>query len=94
MDDEKSSYRITDLHKSERPRERLAKQGADSLSDAELLAILLRTGTRGENAVQIGTRLINTFDGLHGLNRASYEEICQQKGIGPAKAAQIKAAIE
>jgi DNA repair protein RadC len=87
-------YRITDLQKSERPRERLAKQGAESLSDAELLAILLRTGTRGENAVQIGIRLLNTFDGLQGLRRASYEEVCQQKGIGPAKAAQIKAAIE
>ena len=87
-------YRITDLQKSERPRERLANQGADSLSDAELLAILLRTGTRGENAVQIGIRLLNTFDGLQGLRRASFEEIRQQKGIGPAKAAQIKAAIE
>lgn len=87
-------YRITDLQKSERPRERLAKQGAESLSDAELLAILLRTGTQGENAVQIGTRLINTFDGLKGLRRAAYEEVCQQRGIGPAKAAQIKAAIE
>jgi DNA repair protein RadC len=94
VNNENMRYRITDLQKSERPRERLAKQGAESLSDAELLAILIRTGIQGENAVQIGSRLLNTFDGLHGLRRAGYEEVRQQKGIGPAKAAQIKAAME
>lgn len=89
-----TGYRITDLEKSERPRERLAKQGAGSLGNAELLAILIRTGIPGENAVQIGNRLLNTYKGLGGLHKASYEEIKQQKGIGPAKAAQLKAAIE
>lgn len=88
------SYRITDLASSERPRERLAQLGAQSLSNAELLAILLRVGVRGENAVQVGTRLLQSFSGLSGLHRASYAEVCDQHGIGMAKAAQIKAAIE
>ncbi len=87
-------YRITDLHETERPRERLASQGAQALSNAELLAILLRVGVRGENAIQVGRRLLQDMGGLPGLHRATFDEVCQQKGIGPAKAAQIKAAIE
>lgn len=87
-------YRIQDLEAGERPRERLATYGPDALSDAELLAILLRVGVVGENAVQVGQRLLATFGGLLGLHRASYEEVCQQHGIGGAKAAQLKAAIE
>ncbi|RMF49569.1 MAG: JAB domain-containing protein [Anaerolineae bacterium] len=87
-------YRITDLAETERPRERLASQGAQALSNAELLAILLRVGVQGENAVQVGQRLLQDMGGLPGLHRASFDEVCQQKGIGPAKAAQIKAAIE
>jgi DNA repair protein RadC len=89
-----STYRITDLDSSDRPRERLAQAGAQALSNAELLAILLRVGIPGENAVQLGTRLLRDLKGLAGIHQASYEEVCQQKGIGPAKAAQIKAAIE
>lgn len=87
-------YRITDWEASERPRERLAEIGAQALSTAELLAILLRTGLPGENAVQLGQRLLNTFGGLRGLHRASFIEVCAQHGVGEAKAAQIKAAIE
>jgi DNA repair protein RadC len=87
-------YRITDLEASERPRERLAEIGAHALNTAELLAILLRTGLPGENAVQLGQRLLNTFGGLRGLHRASFSEVCAQHGVGEAKAAQIKAAIE
>ncbi|MEA3439082.1 MAG: DNA repair protein RadC [Chloroflexota bacterium] len=83
-----------DLDATERPRERLARLGAKNLSKAELLAILLRTGIPGENAVQVGQRLLQELGDLPGLHRASYEEVCNQKGIGPAKAAQIKAAIE
>lgn len=89
-----TSYRITDLASSERPRERLAQLGPQALSNAELLAILLRVGVRGENAVAVGRRLLQTFDGLSGLQRASYREVCNQHGVGTAKAAQIKAAIE
>jgi DNA repair protein RadC len=89
-----TTYRITDLDQSERPRERLAKLGPQALSTAELLAILLRVGVMGENAVQVGQRLLQSLGGLAGLQRASYEEVCSQHGVGPAKAAQIKAAIE
>jgi DNA repair protein RadC len=87
-------YRIHDLEPSERPRERLAQVGPGALSSAELLAILLRTGLPGENAVQVGQRLLNDLGGLAGLHRTSYMNLCRQNGVGPAKAAQIQAAIE
>lgn len=87
-------YRIQDLAQSERPRERLAQYGPSALSDAELLAIMLRVGVKGENAVQVGQRLLTTYGGLMGLHRASYDEVCREHGLGQAKAAQIKAAIE
>lgn len=88
------AYRITDLHETERPRERLAKLGPQALSPAELIAILLRVGVPGENAVQVGQRLLKCFGGISGLHRASLEELTSQHGIGAAKAAQLKAAIE
>jgi DNA repair protein RadC len=94
MNDDKPTYRITDLAESERPRERLARLGAQSLSNAELLAILLRVGVPGENAVQVGQRLLQTFEGISGLQRASFDQVCSQRGLGEAKTAQIKAAIE
>ncbi|MBU0510624.1 MAG: DNA repair protein RadC [Chloroflexi bacterium] len=94
MSNQPPTYRITDLAESERPRERLAKLGPQALSTAELIAILLRVGVSGENAVQVGQRLLQNFDGLSGLHSASYDEVRAQHGIGPAKAAQIKAAIE
>jgi len=88
------SYRITDLHATDRPRERLASLGAQALSSAELIAILLRVGVKGENAVAVGQRLLNKFGGLSGLHRAPFNELKKQHGIAEAKAAQIKAAIE
>jgi DNA repair protein RadC len=91
MDKEQTTYRITDLAVSERPRERLIQLGAGSLNNAELLAILLRVGVPGENAVQ---RLLQAFGGLRGLHQASLDEVTAQRGIGEAKAAAIKAAIE
>jgi len=94
MKEQNAIYRITDLDEAERPRERLARLGPQALSQAELLAILLRVGVTGENAVQVGHRLLQDLGGLTGLHRASFAEICNQHGIGPAKAAQIKAAIE
>jgi DNA repair protein RadC len=94
MDDQSYSYRITDLTASERPRERLARLGPQALSNAELIAILLRVGAPGENAVQVGHRLLKTLGGIAGLHRATMDEVCAQYGIGPAKGAQIKAAIE
>ncbi|MCD6577370.1 MAG: DNA repair protein RadC [Anaerolineaceae bacterium] len=85
---------IMDLPENERPRERLAQRGENALSIRELLAILLRVGVEGMSAVDLGEKLLNEFEGLRGLHAASFEELCAVKGMGPAKAAQIKAAIE
>jgi DNA repair protein RadC len=93
-DHARAAYRITDLQDTERPRERLRSQGEQALSDAELLAILLRAGVPGENAVQVGSRLLREMGGLPGIQRAPLEVLMNQHGIGEAKAAQIKAAIE
>ncbi len=90
----KPIYRIADLHESDRPRERLALLGPQALTNAELIAILLRVGVRGENAVEVGQRLLNKFGGLRGLHRTPFKELTGQHGVGEAKAAQIKAAIE
>jgi len=84
---------IRDLPQHDRPRERLRDVGADVLSDQELLAIVLRTGAAGENALAQAQRLLAEFGGLAGLRRASVPELCRSKHIGPAKAAQLKAAL-
>lgn len=89
-----SSFRLAEMDLSERPRERLAALGAQALSSAELLAILLRTGVAGENSVQVAQRLLRTIGGLKGLQQVSFEELVKQFGIGEAKAAQLKAAVE
>jgi DNA repair protein RadC len=94
VETQKASYRITDMAVSERPRERLAKLGPQALNTAELLAILLRVGVKGENAVEVGQRVLQTFGGLRGLHKASFDEVQSQYGLGEAKAAAIKAAIE
>src|SRR5258708_6408854 len=86
--------RILDLPTNDRPRERLQREGPAVLSNAELLAILLRVGIAGENAVRVAERLLAQLDGLAGLHRAGYADLRAQKGIGPAKAAQLQAAIE
>lgn len=88
---------IKDLPEGERPRERLLKYGAENLTDAELLAIIIRTGSRSETAVNLSQRLLLGEKGVNGLRflvEASIEELGKIKGIGIAKAAQIKAAIE
>ena len=94
MGERHTGYRITDLATSERPRERLAALGAGALSSAELIAILLRTGIEGLNAVQLAQDLLMDLGGLSGLHRVPYEELSSRRGIGPAKAAQLKAAVE
>src|SRR5512136_968175 len=86
--------RINELPASERPRERLKQSGAASLSNSELLAIILRTGTHAENVLGLANRLLVRFSGLPGLSRASFNELCSEHGVGQAKAAQIKAAME
>lgn len=88
------AYRISDLDETERPRERLARHGPQALSNAELLAILLRVGIQGENVIDMSQRLLKEMGGLAGIHRASFNDVCNQKGLGPAKAAQLKAAIE
>lgn len=80
----------------ERPREKLLKQGAEALSEAELLALILRTGSpsSGQSAVDMGRQLIQEFGSLRSLASASVAEILRLKGTGPAKAAAIKASLE
>ena len=85
---------IHDYPRGERPRERLQYYGAAALSNAELLAILLRVGTPGENVVALSTRLLKEFDGLGGLSKASFSELSKVKGVNTAKIAQLKAALE
>lgn len=86
--------RIREIPADERPRERLIHYGADALSTAELLAILLRTGTAQRSAVGLAEHLLAVFGSLRGVANATVEEMAQIHGLGPAKAAQIKAAIE
>lgn len=85
---------IRDVPNSERPRERFVRDGAQSLSNQELIALLLRTGTKQESVLQLAERLISYFDGLRMLKDASIEEITSIKGIGEAKAIQLLAAVE
>jgi DNA repair protein RadC len=85
---------IKELPDSLRPRERMIYAGAGALSSAELLAIILRTGGQGENVIRMAERLLIRFGGVTGLARASHEELCLEHGVGPAKAVQIKAALE
>lgn len=86
---------ITDWPESERPRERLLSQGAQALSDAELLAIFLRVGVRGKSAVDLARELLSHFDGhLSRLAQASVGKLSQLPGMGPAKAAQLMAVLE
>lgn len=86
--------RIKDWPKEERPRERLLKNGSESLSDAQLLAILLRTGSDKGDALQLAIYLLKKFSPLPQLLQATISELCAVKGVGPAKAAQLKAALE
>ena len=85
---------IKEMPASERPRERLEQYGEAALSDGELLAISLRTGSQHESAIALAQRLLHAYHGLGNLGKASVRELCQIKGIGPAKATQIRAAIE
>ncbi|MAS34181.1 MAG: hypothetical protein CL610_09245 [Anaerolineaceae bacterium] len=85
---------IHELPDTERPRERLFQHGAGALSNAELLAIILRTGTSQENAVNLAQRILAHYDGLPGLAEAPLSDLVGIKGLGEAKVAQIGAALE
>lgn len=86
--------RISDLPLEERPREKMIQNGVGSLNNAELLAVLLRVGVAGESAVELGAHLLEEFQGIAGVHAAELEELCGVHGVGLAKAAQIKAALE
>ena len=86
--------RMKELPLTEQPRERLAALGAGALSDAELLAILLRVGVQGANVLQLAQQILSDAGGWPGLLRAEYVDLCRRRGIGEAKAATIKAALE
>ena len=85
---------ISDWPMDERPREKLLDRGADTLSDAELLAIFLRTGTRGLTAVDLARKLLDDFGGLKPLLEASEVDFCQRQGLGRAKYAHLQAVME
>ena len=92
--DLKESSPIKQWVKGERPREMLLEKGAAALPTSKLLAIILRTGRKGVNAEELGRRIYNHFGSLRSLDSASVQEICAIEGIGPAKSAQIMAALE
>ncbi len=85
---------IRDLPLDLRPRERMLQAGPSALSTAELLAIILHVGGRGESVLRMSERLLTQFRGLSGLAQANFSELCTVRGIGDAKATQIKAALE
>jgi len=88
------SLHIKDWPEGDRPREMLLDKGPEALSDAALLAILLRTGRQGQNAIALAREMIVKFGGLHGLMSTTSEDLLGVKGIGKAKVAQILAAME
>jgi len=85
---------ITDWHENDRPREKLIKFGAKSLSDAELLAIFLRVGVKGKSAVALAQDLLDFFGNLDNLLKSNEQQFCQAKGLGQAKYVQLKAVLE
>lgn len=87
------NVRVHDLPADERPRERLANYGPSALSNAELLAIIIRSGTREASAINLASRLLAHYKGLGGLARQSFSQLLRTKGIGEAKAAELMAAF-
>ncbi len=85
---------ITHWPREERPREKLIAQGAQALSDAELLAVFLRSGVSGCTAVDVARRLLQRFGGVRQLLNAELRELCTEPGVGPVKYVQLQAAIE
>lgn len=90
---ERQSYKISDLPAGQRPRERILELGAENLTDAELLAIILRTGTSQLSAITLAQKLLKDYRGFRGLDSRSTAELCTVPGLGPAKVAQLKASL-
>ena len=90
----KKSKGIVSWPETERPREKLLHSGPESLSDGELLAVLVRIGKKGQSAEDLGRQILTQFNGISGIERAHIEELLSVSGMGIAKAAQLKAAIE
>ena len=88
------SSRIKEMPPAERPRERFIARGANSLRDAELLALFVGSGTAGTNAIDVANLLIGEYGSLTALSRCSVKELQRIKGIGPAKATHLAAAVE
>ncbi len=93
-DDGRYQPMIRDMPQGERPRERLRDHGSRYLSNAELIAILLRTGIKGENVLAMSSRLLTRFRGLDGLGRSTFAELCAERGLSEAKSCQLMAALE
>ncbi len=85
---------VREMPEEERPRERLGRYGASTLQTTELLAIILRVGTPQENVIELSSRLLRQYNGLSGLLSADFALLCSEHGLGQAKAAQLKAALE
>ena len=85
---------VKEMPVDERPRERLMHAGPQALSTAELLAIILRVGVGGENVLTMASRILANFEGLGGIARADFAQLAAERGLGPAKTAQILAALE
>ena len=88
-----ATLKIQELPVQDRPREKLAALGAGALSDSELIAILLRTGMVGANAIDVARELLKKYQSLGGLSRCTVAELAEIKGVGPAKAVQLAAAF-
>src|SRR5215470_5159185 len=84
---------IREMPQEERPREKLAAHGASALTDPELIAILLRTGMTGKNAVEVGRDLLKEYGSLRGLSRCTVDELKKVRGVGFTKAVQLAAAL-
>src|SRR3989338_4278463 len=88
------SFTVHDLPLDERPRERMVREGADKISAQELLAVLLGRGVAGQSVMNIARDLVNKFNSLENIVNASLEDLQTIKGLGPAKALQLKASLE
>jgi len=86
--------KIREMPEDERPREKLARRGPGALNDSELIAILLRTGIKGANAIEVGRELLKKYGSLRGLSRCSVDELRKVPGVGPTKAVQLAAAFD